>query len=68
MLPIVHNSNESTIINNRQGVGPTNRNNIQHPTIKFKINQRCCKSVNKQDLNHMYQGKNEEMADQWKSG
>nr|GMC59099.1 hypothetical protein Iba_chr02aCG21600 [Ipomoea batatas] len=37
--PIVHNSNETAIIYNRQCVRSTHGNNIQNPTVQLIVNQ-----------------------------
>ena len=44
-IPVMHNSNQSTVIYNRQGVWATNRNHIHNPAVKILINQCCCKSA-----------------------
>lgn len=46
----MHNSYESTIIYDRQGIGPAHRNNIKNPAINFSFSQCSSKSAKTMNL------------------
>lgn len=41
-IPVMPNSYKPTVIDNRQRIGPTDRNNVHNPAINLEIMQTCC--------------------------
>ena len=43
LIPVMNNSNKSTIIDNRQCIESTNRDNVHNPAIILVFDKSCCK-------------------------